>query len=137
MIAALPLAEQDHPLLSVFWTIFWVFMWMLWVFLVISILIDVFRSRNLSGWAKAAWTVLVVIFPLVGVLAYLIARGKSMAERQMGGAEGARLAGRPYPNDSVAASPSTAEEVDKLATLRDRGVITEQEFAAQKAKVLG
>jgi phospholipase D-like protein/putative oligomerization/nucleic acid binding protein len=134
MTAALPLAEQDYPLLNLFWTLLIAFCWALWLFLVIRILIDVFRSRDLGGWAKAGWTVLIIVVPLIGMLAYLIARGKGMADRD------AALGLTPEQPSSGAngatSQTSVAEEVNKLAALRDKGLLTDQEFAAQKAKVL-
>ena len=134
MTAALPLAEQDYPLLNLFWTLLIAFCWALWLFLVIRILIDVFRSRDLGGWAKAGWTVFIIVVPLIGMLAYLIARGKGMADRD------AALGLTPEQPSSVAngatSQASVAEEVNKLAALRDKGLLTDQEFAAQKAKVL-
>ena len=134
MTAALPLAEQDYPLLNLFWTLLIAFCWALWLFLVIRILIDVFRSRDLGGWAKAGWTVLIIVVPLIGMLAYLIARGKGMADRD------AALGLTPEQPGSAAngatSQASVAEEVNKLAALRDKGLLTDQEFAAQKAKVL-
>jgi Phospholipase_D-nuclease N-terminal len=134
MSAALPLA-YDYPLLGVFWTMLWFTLWILWIFLVIRILIDVFRSQDMGGWAKAGWTVFIVILPLLGILVYLIARGKEMAGREMGAAADAEQARQSYIK-SVAGSPSAAEEVTKLPNLRDQGVLSEQEFQAQKAKVL-
>ena len=129
---ALPVAEQDYPLLNLFWTMLLVFCWALWIFLVIRILIDVFRSRDMGGWAKAGWTVFIIFLPLIGMLAYLIARGKGLADREAGmyEPESHTTANAATPHNSV------AEEVDKLAALRDKGLLTDQEFAAQKAKVL-
>ena len=66
---------MNYPLLNVFLTIFWFFIWCLWIFLVVWTIILIFRSRDLSGWAKAGWLVFVVLVPLIGVLAYLVARG--------------------------------------------------------------
>jgi hypothetical protein len=132
MLAALPVAEQGYPLLNVFWTMLFAFCWALWIFLVIRILIDVFRSQDLSGWAKAGWTVLIILVPLIGMLIYLIVRGKGLADRESAMVE-------PEPQATANATKtqnSVAEEVDKLAALRDKGLLTDQEFAAQKAKVL-
>ena len=85
MSAALRLeASQDYPLLNLFWTMMLFFLWALWIFLLISILIDVFRSHDMGGWAKAGWTIFIVVLPFLGALVYLIVRGKGMAERQTG-----------------------------------------------------
>lgn len=134
MLAALPIAEQDYPLLNVFWTMLFAFCWALWIFLVIRILIDVFRSRDIGGWAKAGWTVLIIVIPLIGMLIYLIARGKGFAERESGMVE--PDAGSSVTTNAASTPTSVAEEVNRLAALRDKGLLTDQEFAAQKAKVL-
>ena len=75
------LADSSYPLLNVFWSIFIFFLWVLWIWLLVWIFIDIFRSRDLSGWAKALWFLFVLFIPLIGVLAYVIARGDKMQER--------------------------------------------------------
>jgi len=129
-------ASQDYPLLNLFWTMMWFFLWIVWIFFLIRIMIDVLRSRDIGGWAKAGWTVFIIVLPFLGALVYLIARGKGMAERDMGAAVAADQEQRSYIQSAAGTSPSVAEEVNKLVTLRDQGVLTDQEFAAQKAKVL-
>ena len=135
----MPLASSSYsyPLLGAFWTIFLVFLWVIWIWVLIWVFIDIFRSRDLSGWAKALWFLFVLFIPLIGVVVYLIARGGSMNERA---AQQARQQGqefRSYVQDAAADSPaSTADQLGKLADLRDRGVISAQEFESQKAKVL-
>ena len=137
MSAALRLeASQDYPLLNLFWTMMLFFLWTLWIFLLISILIDVFRSSDMGGWAKAGWTIFIIVLPFLGALVYLIVRGSAMAERQATGRRAADRAQRSYAGSAADGSSSAAEEVKKLADLRDRGILTDQEFAAQKAKVL-
>src|SRR6266516_6587807 len=96
MSAALPQAATDYPLLNAFWTIFWVFIWILWIFLLIRILMDIFRSDDLSGWAKALWTIFIIILPFLGVFVYLIARGGGMAHRDHREAVAADQAARQY-----------------------------------------
>ena len=76
--ALMPLASSSYPLLGVFWTIFIVFLWVIWIWVLIWIFIDIFRSQDLSGWAKTLWFLFVLFIPLIGVLAYLIARGGKM-----------------------------------------------------------
>jgi hypothetical protein len=136
MSAALLPQAADYPLLNVFWTIFWVFLWILWIFLLIRILMDVFRSDDLSGWGKALWTIFIIILPLIGVLVYLIARGSGMERRDRREAIAADQAARQYIQSAAGSSPSVAEEINKLSALRAQGVLTEQEFNAQKAKLL-
>ena len=69
------------PLLDVFWSMLWFFLFFAWIWLLISLFTDIFRSMDLSGWAKAGWTFFLIILPLLGALIYLIARGSSMQER--------------------------------------------------------
>jgi hypothetical protein len=137
MSAALPLAaSQNYPLLDAFLTMLWFFLWILWIFLLIKIFIDIFRSEDMGGWAKAGWSIFVIILPFLGVLVYLIARGSGMANRDQQQAIAADQAARSYIQSAAGTSTSVAEEVTKLAALRDQGVLTEQEFETQKAKVL-
>jgi hypothetical protein len=124
---------SGYPLLDIFWTMFLFFCWTLWIFLVVWILVDIFRSRDLSGWSKAGWTALVIFVPLFGVLAYEIVHSDHMF--------GAR--GRPTPDypripDQAYRSngTSTASELSRLSDLHDRGVINDAEFQREKEKIL-
>jgi uncharacterized membrane protein YcjF (UPF0283 family) len=126
---------SSYPLLDLFLTMLWFFLWILWIFLLVRIIMDIFASHDLGGWGKAGWLILVIILPLVGVLAYLIVRGHHMAEQEVHEAQAQDEAFRAYVKD--AAGSGSADELAKLAELRDRGVITEQEFQQGKAKVLG
>lgn len=133
----MPLAASgySYPLLSVFWTIFEIFLWVIWIWILIWIFIDIFRSHDLSGWAKALWFLFVLFIPLVGVLVYLIVRGGKMQERAVQHAQRQDEQFRAYVQD--AAGPQTsADQLTKLADLRDRGVITAEEFDREKAKIL-
>ena len=125
----------DFPLLSMFWTLMWWFLWVAWILLVIRVIADIFRSHDMGGGGKALWTLFVVIIPWLGVLAYLIARGGSMQTRDVERARAADDAMRTYVQQT-AQSGSAADELTKLAALKDHGVITEAEFASQKAKLL-
>jgi Phospholipase_D-nuclease N-terminal len=78
------LADSSYPLLNLFWTMFIFFLWVIWIWILIMVFIDIFRSHDLSGGAKALWFVFVLFIPLIGVLVYLIARGGSMSERAAG-----------------------------------------------------
>jgi hypothetical protein len=125
------------PLLDLFWTMLWFFLFIAWIWLLISIVTDIFRSDDLSGWAKALWILFVIIVPWLGALIYLIARGGSMQERAMRDATERAKAQRQYIQEVASTSgTSSAEELTKLAQLRDSGVITADEFEAQKAKLL-
>jgi ABC-type multidrug transport system fused ATPase/permease subunit len=131
----MPLASSySYPVLGAFWTVLEVFLWVLWIWVLIYVFMDIFRSRDLSGWGKALWFVFVLILPLIGVLVYLIARGGKMHERALQNARQQDQDFRAYVKD--AAGGSTADELTKLAGLRDHGVITSEEFERQKAKVL-
>ncbi len=122
------------PLFDLFWSMLWLFLFFAWIWVVISIVADVFRSHDLSGFAKALWTLGIIVVPWLGVLVYLIARGDSMAHRSVASAEAADRATRQYIQDAASVSP--ANELEKLAGLKESGVISEAEFNAQKVKLL-
>jgi membrane protein implicated in regulation of membrane protease activity len=133
---AMPLASSySYPLLGAFWTILEIFLWVLWIWILVYVLIDIFRSHDLSGWAKALWFLFVLFIPLIGVLVYLIARGGEMHERAARQAQQQDRELRNYVQEA-AGSQTTADQLTKLADLRDRGVITADEFEREKAKVL-
>ncbi len=132
----MPLASSySYPLLGAFWTIFEIFLWVIWIWILIYVFIDIFRSRDLSGWAKALWFIFVLFIPLIGVLVYLIARGGKMHEHAVQAAQEQDQEARAYIRQA-AGSPNPADQLAKLADLRDRGVITPDEFEREKAKVL-
>jgi len=126
---------MNYPLLNAFWTMLWFFLWILWFFLLFRIILDIFRSKDLGGWGKAGWLIFVIILPFLGVFVYLIARGSKMAQRDVEDAQAADQAARSYIRD-VAQESSPADQLAKLADLRERGVITDAEFQQSKAKVL-
>src|SRR5215471_16222258 len=126
---------SSYPLLNAFWTMLWFFLWILWFFLLFRVILDIFRSKDLGGWGKAGWLIFVIILPFLGVFIYLIARGSKMNQRDMEDAQARDQAMRAYVRDA-AQEGSTADELAKLADLRDRGVISEGEFQQSKAKVL-
>jgi len=128
-------SSYSYPLLGAFWTILEIFLWVLWIWILIYVFIDIFRSHDLSGWMKALWFVFVLFIPLIGVLVYLIARGGKMQERAVQQAQQQDQEFRSYVKDA-AGSQTTADQLTKLADLRDRGVITADEFEREKAKVL-
>jgi ABC-type multidrug transport system fused ATPase/permease subunit len=128
-------SSYSYPILGAFWTIFMIFLWVIWFWVLITIFIDLFRSHDLSGWAKALWFIFILILPLIGVLVYLIARGGKMHERQVRDAKVQERELRQYVQDA-AGSQSPADQLAKLADLRDRGVITAEEFDREKAKIL-
>ena len=118
-------------------SIFWFMLLFAWIWLLITILADIFRDHELSGWGKALWVLFIIVVPWLGALVYLIARGRSMNERARAQAQRQDQAFRQYVQDAAGNQPSVAEEIAKLAILRDQGAISEQEFAHAKAKLLG
>jgi ABC-type multidrug transport system fused ATPase/permease subunit len=124
------------PLFDLFWAMLWFFLFFIWIWLLISVFSDVFRSRDLGGFAKAMWIIFMILLPYLGVFVYLIARGSGMAERNLQQAAEMEKVQRQYIQE-VASTGSTADELAKLATLRDQGVLTEGEFQAQKAALIG
>jgi membrane protein implicated in regulation of membrane protease activity len=132
----MPLASSySYPLLGAFWTILEIFLWVLWIWVLIYVFIDIFRSHDLSGWARALWFLFVLFIPLIGVLVYLIARGDKMHERAVRQVQEQDREARQYIQEA-AGSQTPADQLTKLAELRDRGVITADEFERQKAKIL-
>ena len=128
-------ASSSYPLLNIFWSMFVFFIWILWIWILIWIIIDIFRSHDLGGFAKAMWFLFIIFIPLIGVLVYLIARGGKMHEHAAQQAQQQDREFRAYVQDA-AGSQSSADQLGKLADLHDRGVISDEEFAREKAKVL-
>ena len=127
-------SSYSYPLLGAFWTILMIFLWVIWFWIMITVFIDIFRSRDLSGWAKALWFIFVLFIPMIGVLVYLIARGGKMHQRAEREAQQDREF-RSYVQET-AGSATPADQLAKLADLRDRGVISAEEFDREKAKIL-
>jgi Short C-terminal domain len=125
----------DYPLLGAFWTVFWIFIWVAWIILLFRVFVDIFRSHDMGGWAKGLWAIFVILVPFLGVFVYLIARGGKMQERDIENARAQEQQFQGYVRD-VAGSGDVADQLTKLSSLRDQGVISEDEFAAQKAKLL-
>jgi Short C-terminal domain/Phospholipase_D-nuclease N-terminal len=126
----------DYPILGVFWSMVWLFLWIAWIFVLFRVIADIFRSHDMGGWGKALWVIFVVVLPFLGVFVYLIARGHSMAERDLAQARSQEAAFRSYVQDAAGSDGGTASELAKLADLKAQGVLTDAEFEAQKAKLL-
>jgi hypothetical protein len=136
--SAVEVGMNNYPLLNAFLTMLWLFLWILWFYLLFWIIFDIFRSKDLSGWGKAGWLIFVIILPFLGVFVYLIARGGSMHERSAREAQAADPEFRARVRDAAgSAGNGQADQLAKLADLRDRGVITDAEFQQGKAKILG
>lgn len=125
-----------YPFLNIFWTMLVFFAWIIWFWMLISVLADIFRRHDTSGWSKAAWTLFVIILPFLGVLIYLIAEGKSMAERNARAQERAVAQTDDYIR-SVANTGDSASQIAKAKELLDSGAITATEYDTLKAKALG
>ena len=124
-----------YPILSFIWMMFMFFVFVLWIWLLISVFMDIFRSSDLSGGMKAVWAFFLIVLPYLGVFAYLIARGGKMHERQAQQAANQQKAFDNYVKHA-AGSGSTADDLAKLADLKQQGVLNDAEFEAQKAKIL-
>ncbi len=129
-------AASNYPFLNIFWTILIFFAWVAWIWIAITVLIDLFRRRDLSGWAKALWVVFVIVLPFLGVLAYLLIYHDGMAERSGKEAEASQAQFDEYVR-RTAGSGGPASEIEKGKQLLDSGAITQAEFEAIKAKALG
>jgi hypothetical protein len=128
----------DYPFLDILGSMLIFFAWVIWFWMLIRVLADVFRRRDLSGWGKAGWSVLMIFLPFLGVLIYLIAHGQDMGQRDMEDVEAARARFDEHVR-SVAGSggaDGAASEIAKAKSLLDSGAISQTEFEAIKAKAL-
>ena len=122
---------------QVLWSIIWFFLFLMWIMLLFQVTADIFRSSDLSGGMKAVWLIFVLIFPYLGVFVYLIARGGKMHEHQAAELQRQQAAVDQYIRSAAGTSASAADELERLAGLRDSGVIDEAEFTRLKSKVVG
>jgi hypothetical protein len=125
----------SYPFLNVLWDILIFFAWVIFIWIAITVLVDVFRRHDISGWGKAAWVVFVVILPWIGVLTYLIVNHTGMAERKAQDTQVAQAQFDQYVRQA-AGTGGPASEIQKAKELLDKGAITQQEFDAIKAKAL-
>jgi hypothetical protein len=121
---------------QVFWSMLWFFMFFIWIWLLITVFGDIFRSHDLSGWGKALWSIFIILVPYLGVFVYLIARGGKMHEHAVSEAQAQDAAMREYIRGVSASNGSTADELSRLAELRDSGVLSEAEFQELKSRAL-
>jgi uncharacterized membrane protein len=119
---------------SIFWLFFWSFAFIAYLFALFAVISDIFRDHGLNGWLKAVWIIFLVLVPFLTVLVYLIARGRSMAERQAESAQRAETATNEYIRSVASASPT--QEIAQAKKLLDAGTLTQAEFEAIKAKAL-
>ena|SRR5689334_14803928 len=128
-------AAVDYPLLNVMWTLIVFFAWVIWIWLLITIFIDLFRRHDISGWGKAGWTLLLLVLPFVGVLIYLIAEGRQMAERREREAQATKAGFDDYVR-SVSSEGQPAEQIARAKQLLDSGAINAEEYEALKRRAL-
>jgi uncharacterized membrane protein YcjF (UPF0283 family) len=127
------IAEADFPFLEVLWTMIIFFAWVIWIWIVITVLVDLFRRHDIGGWGKAGWVVLVIVLPFLGVLIYLIAQHEGMRERSTKQAQAQKQEFDQYVREAAGGS---AAEIAKAKELLDAGTITQAEFDAIKAKAV-
>ncbi len=122
---------------QVFWSMLWFFLFFIWIIILFQVFGDIFRSKDLSGWGKALWSIFIIAVPYLGVFIYLIARGSKMQEHAVADAKAMDAAQRAYIQQAAGTGTSDADQLDKLAALHSAGKIDDAEYAAAKAKVLG
>jgi hypothetical protein len=125
----------DYPFLDVLWTMLIFFLWVIWFWLLITVFVDIFRRRDISGWGKAAWLIFVIVLPFLGVFIYLITQSDEMAQRNMEQARAQQQQFDQYVRET-AGSSGAAGEIEKAKALLDSGAITQAEFDAIKQKAL-
>jgi len=126
----------SYPQGGIFWTMLGLFLFIVWFWILIAIFSDIVRSHDMGGWAKALWVIFVVVLPFLGILVYLIARGGKMQERSLAQARRQQEAFDAQVRQAAGASGSV-DELARLADLKEKGALTDAEFQAQKAKILG
>ena len=130
------LATQ-YPILDIFLTTLYFFLFIIWIWLLFMVFIDIFRSHDMGGWAKALWVIFIIVMPYLGVLVYLIARGGKMHERAAQQAAQQQKAFDQYVRQAAGTPGETsADQLHKLAGLKDQGILTDAEFETEKAKIL-
>jgi general stress protein CsbA len=127
----------DYPFMDVLWTMIIFFAWVAWIWMLIVIFTDVFRRRDIGGWAKAAWIVFMIVLPFLGVLVYLIAQHDGMAQRQADAMSQAQQQTDEYIRSVATNGGGAADQIAKGKELLDSGAISQAEFDSLKARALG
>jgi ABC-type multidrug transport system fused ATPase/permease subunit len=127
---------SSYPILDAFLTMLYFFLFIIWIWLLIMVFVDIFRSHDIGGLAKALWVIFVIVIPFLGVFVYLIARGGKMHERAAQEAAQQQKAFDSYVRQTAGGGSDTASQLSRLADLKSQGVINDAEFEAQKAKLL-
>ena len=130
------ITASSYPFLNLLRDILIVFAWIIFIWIAITVLIDVFRRHDISGLGKAAWVIFVVILPWIGVLVYLIFNHAGMADRRMNEMQASQAQFDEYVR-KAAGTGGAASEIEKAKQLLDNGTISQAEFDAIKAQVLG
>jgi Phospholipase_D-nuclease N-terminal len=131
----MPIAA-DYPFLDVLWTMILFFAWVAWLMMLFSILADVFGRRDIGGWAKAGWCVLLILVPFLGVLIYLVAEHQGIADRRIERAEAAQQQWDDRVRRTVAGGDGAAGEIERAEQLLAKGTISQMEFEELKAKAI-
>ena len=127
----------DYPFIDVFWSMLIFFFWVIWIWILITVFVDLFRRHDISGWAKAAWMVFVIVLPYLGVFIYIVTQGRGMTERRTSEVRAANAAFDDRIREVASAPPSSpAEQIERAKSLLDSGAIDQAEFDRLKAKAL-
>jgi len=122
---------------QVFWSMVWFFLFIMWIWLLVVVFSDIFRSRDLSGWSKALWSLFVLVLPYLGVFVYVIARGSKMTEHAMDSRRREAEMYRTYAGDLTTAATSDVDQLEKLASLKQQGLIDDDEYIRMKGRLTG
>ncbi|MCZ7456498.1 SHOCT domain-containing protein [Streptomyces sp. WMMC940] len=125
----------DYPVLGAFWTVMWIFLWVVWLVLLFRVFVDIFRDHEMSGWAKAAWLIFMLLIPFLGVLVYVIVRGRDMGKREIKHAQEQQEAFNAYIRQT-AKGAGPGDELARLSELKAKGDLSEEEFQRAKDKLL-
>ncbi|MEV1050229.1 SHOCT domain-containing protein [Streptomyces sp. NPDC049887] len=125
----------DYPVLGAFWTVMWIFLWVVWLVLLFRVFVDIFRDHEMSGWAKAAWLIFMLLIPFLGVLVYVIVRGRDMGKREIQHAQEQQEAFNAYIRQT-AKDAGPGDELARLSELKAKGDLSEEEFQRAKDKLL-
>jgi len=128
----------DYPFLDVLWTMIIFFAWVVYIWMIIAIFADVFRRRDIGGWAKAAWIIFMIVLPFIGVLAYVISQHDQLAQRSLEQTQAQQQRFDEHVREVAALDgvSGAASEIEKAHRLLEQGAIDLAEFDAIKAKAL-
>jgi predicted PurR-regulated permease PerM len=125
----------DYPFIDVFWSMLIFFFWVIWIWILITVFVDLFRRHDISGWAKAAWMVFVIVLPYLGVFIYIVTQGRHMTERRNAELQSASAQFDDHIR-TVAGSATPADQIAQAKSLLDSGAIDQAEFDRLKARAL-